>query len=125
VGRAVKWDRTLLPQVLKVLCEVEPSLEWKWDVRDAVTIRPKGSPRMWARIKTKESKTLECWFIGQPGQFNLSRLDGIGQDTELETDRFDGSNVLKLHFARADQVQPAKLKPILAEHLKGFLATFA
>jgi excinuclease ABC subunit A len=111
--------------VVKVLRDVDPTLEWKWDVRDAVTIRPQGSSRMWARAKTKEAKTLECWFIGKPGQFNLSRVDGIGQNAELETDRADGTDVLKLHFTRADHLHPVKLKALLAEHLKGFKEAIA
>ena len=42
-GRGSKWDRILLPKLVKLLREVDPKLEWKWDVRDAITIRPKGS----------------------------------------------------------------------------------
>ena len=86
-GRGVKWDRALLPKVLKVLREVDPSLEFKWDVRDAVTVRPPRAPRMWARLKTKESAALECWFIGRPGQFNLSRVEGLGRDPSKELGR--------------------------------------
>src|SRR5262249_37592842 len=73
-GRAVKWDRALLPRLVKLLREIDPSLEFKWDVRDAITVRPPRSSRFWCRIKTKESDALEVWFIGRPGQGNPSRL---------------------------------------------------
>ena len=64
----------------KLLREVDPTLEVKWDVRDAVTLRLPGSRRgCWARLKTKEPAALECWFVGKPGQFNLSRVEGIGR----------------------------------------------
>ena len=123
-GKGAKWDRAVLPRLLKLLREIDPGLEFKWDVRDAVTVRPRGVSRMWARLKTKETAALECWFVGKPGQFNLSRFEGIGRDPTIESDRADGSEVLKLRFVSADQLQPQKLKPLLAEHLTGFKATF-
>ena len=103
-------------KLLKLICEVCPGIDIKWDVKDAITLRPEGSSRFWARIKTKQPADLELWLVGKPGQFNLSRVEGIGQNAELESDRADGSDVLKLHFVRADQIQPAKLKAVLAEH---------
>jgi excinuclease ABC subunit A len=124
VGRLVRWDRAILPRVLKLIREVEPGLEFKWDVRDAVTVRPPGFSRMWARLKTKESGAMELWLIGRPGQFNLSRLEGIGRDPEVEGDRADGCDVTRLRFVSADHIQPQKLKAVLAEHMKGFKATF-
>jgi excinuclease ABC subunit A len=123
-GVGVKWDRSLLPRVIKVLREVDPTLEFKWDVRDAVSIRPPRAPRMWARLKTKESAALECWFIGRPGQFNLNRVEGIGRDPVIEMDRTDGIDVLKLRFVSSDHLNPQKLKALLSEHLKGFKAAF-
>ena len=41
-GQGAKWDRALLPKLVKLLREIDPNLELKWDVRDAVTIRPRG-----------------------------------------------------------------------------------
>ena len=41
-GQGAKWDRALLPKLVKLLREIDPKLEWKWDVRDAITIRPPG-----------------------------------------------------------------------------------
>jgi excinuclease ABC subunit A len=123
-GRGVKWDRSLLPRVVKLLREIDPTLEFKWDVRDAVSIRPPGAPRMWARLKTKESAALECWFIGRPGQLNLSRVEGLGRDPVIEMDRTDGIDVLKLRFVSSDHLNPQKLKALLSEHLKGFKAAF-
>jgi excinuclease ABC subunit A len=123
-GQGAKWDRSLLPRVIKVLREIDPTLEFKWDARDAVTIRPPGSPRMWARLKTKESAALECWVIARPGQFNLSRVEGVGTDPVIESDRNDGVEVLKLRFVSSDHLHPPRLKALLAEYLKGFKAAF-
>ncbi|MCE9561690.1 MAG: hypothetical protein K8U57_06505, partial [Planctomycetes bacterium] len=124
LGKGVKWDRTVLPKMLKLLREVDPTLEFKWDVRDAVTVRPLGSSRFWCRIKTKESAALEVWFVGQRGQVNLGRLEGIGRESVIEGDRDDGSEVLKLWFVTGDNLPAGKVKPVLVEHLRGFLKAF-
>jgi excinuclease ABC subunit A len=124
LGKGVKWDRALLPRLIKLLREIDPTLEFKWDVRDAVTVRPQGSSRMWCRIKTKEADAMEAWFVGRRGQINLGRLEGIGRDSAIEGDRDDGSEVLKLWFVTSDNFPAAKLKPVLAEHLRGFLKAF-
>jgi len=122
LGRKLRWDRSVLPRLLAVLKEVDDTLDYKWDVRDAITIRPAGSSRFWCRIKTKESDALEAWFIGARGQMNLASVEGIGRDPALEGDRADGSEVLKLRFLAMDQLQPAKLKDVLKLHLKAFVA---
>ena len=124
LGRKLRWDRSILPRLLAVLKDVDDSLEYKWDVRDAVTIRPAGSSRMWCRIKTKELDALEVWFIGMQGQMNLAKVEGLGRDPALEGDRNDGSEVLKLRFLASDHLQPQKLKDVLKEHLKLFVAKF-
>jgi excinuclease ABC subunit A len=119
-GKQVKWDRSLLSRLYSLIKEIDPQLEFKWDVRDAITIRPPGSSRFWCRIKTKESASLEAWFVGRKGLMNLSRVEGIGQRADIEGDRNDGTEILKLWFTTTDTFQPLKLKPLLTEHLKGF-----
>ena len=119
-GRKLKWDRSLLPRLIALLREIDPELEFKWDVRDAITVRPPGSPRFWCRIKTKESTALEAWFVGRPGQLNLSRVDGIGRDAELEGDRNDGTEVLKLWFVTSDHLPADRFKTLLGDHLRAF-----
>jgi excinuclease ABC subunit A len=119
-GLGAKWDRSLLPKLIKLIRELDPTLEFKWDVRDAVTIRPPGASRFWARLKSKEAPALEAWFIGRPGQMNLGRLEGVGRDALIEGDRTDGIDVLKLWFVTSDNLPVAKLKPVLADHLRAF-----
>lgn len=124
-GKKLKWDRASLPKLISLLREIDPQLEFKWDVRDAITIRPPDSPRFWCRIKTKEPAALEAWFVGRRGQFNLSRVEGIGQHSAIEGDRNDGSDILKIWFTNSDTLQLGKLKTLLTEHLKGFRTEFA
>jgi excinuclease ABC subunit A len=123
-GQGAKWDRSLLPKLIKLLRDIDPTLEFKWDVRDAVTVRPQGAQRAWARIKTKESASMETWFVGRPGKLNLGRLEGVGHDALIEGDRTDGIDVLKLWFVTAANLLLAKLKPVLAEHLSEFKRDF-
>ncbi len=124
-GRGRKWDANLLPRFLDLVRGLEPGVDVKWDVRDAVTLRVPGVARMWARLKTKESAALEVWLIGKPGQFNLSRVEGVGVHPEIETDRADRADVLWLRFVTAGQLKSAELRKLLAEHLAGFRERFA
>jgi len=124
-GKGRKWDGNLLPRLLEIARTVESEIDVKWDVRDAVTVRVPGISRMWARLKTKEPGALECWFVGKPGQFNLSRVEGFGIHPEIVADRSDRADVLKLRFVTAGQLKPAELKKLLNEHLAGFRERFA
>jgi excinuclease ABC subunit A len=124
-GKGAKWDRTILPKLVKSLREIDPSLDFKWDVRDAVTVRPQGSSRFWARLKTKESDALECWFAGPPGQFNLGVVEGFGRNPKIETNRSDGIDLLKLWFVNGGHFQGAELKRFLTDHLRRFRKAFA
>ncbi|MBM3982966.1 MAG: excinuclease ABC subunit UvrA [Planctomycetes bacterium] len=123
-GHGAKWDRTLLPKLIQLLREIDANLEFKWDVRDAVTVYPKGASRFWARIKTKERDALEVWFTGKRGTATVGRFEAFGSEVAVEGDRADGSEVLKLWMRTANHLDAAKLKPLLAEHLKAFNATF-
>jgi excinuclease ABC subunit A len=123
-GKGAKWDRGLLPRIVKLLREIDSALEFKWDVRDAITVRPKGSSRFWARIKTKESDALELWFIGRRGQTSLAKFETFGRNVVIEGDRADGSEVLKLWMVTGNHFQPNELKPLLADHLRAFKNAF-
>ena len=63
-------------------------------------------------------------LIGKPGQFNLSRFEGIGREPSLIQDRADGSEVLLLKFLKADHLKLGELKKVLTEHLFGFCEIF-
>src|SRR5205085_8112490 len=123
-GRKAKWDRALLPRLLKLVREVEPEVEVKWDTRDAILLRLPGCSRAWARWKTKEADALELRLVGKPGQFNLSRVERFGVNPAIERDRNDGAEITSLKFVHADQVHPAELKAFLAEHARGFVEHF-
>jgi len=123
-GRGVRWDRDLLPRLLKLLQEVEPELVFKWDTRDAVTARPSSSSRFWCRIKTKEAEALEAWFVSRKGSVSPVRFEGATSQLLIDTDRNDGTEVLKMRFVTAADLNPAYLKPLLAEHLRAFRGAF-
>jgi hypothetical protein len=71
---------------------------------------------------TKLSHGLDCRFRGQRGQFNLSQLEPFGVSPKI-AHRADGDE-LRLTFQHLDHVHPAKLKELLAEHLRGFREAF-
>jgi excinuclease ABC subunit A len=123
-GKRVEWDRALLPRLLDLVREVEPGVEVIWTNRAAITLRVLGVSRAWAQWRTKESYGLDCRFLGKKAQFNLSQVEGLGLSPSINGNRTDG-DMLQLVFQRADQVPAAKLKELLAEHLRGFREAFA
>ncbi|MBN9120664.1 MAG: ATP-binding cassette domain-containing protein, partial [Planctomycetes bacterium] len=123
-GQGAKWDRALLPRLVKLLREIDADLEFRWDVRDAVTVYPAGASRFWARLKTKERDALEVWFTGRRGTAKVAQFENLC-DAAVESERNDGTEVLKLWFATSDHLNPARLKPLLTAHLKAFKKAFA
>jgi excinuclease ABC subunit A len=101
-----------------------PGLEFLWDARDAITLKVPGVNKGWGRVRTKDNAALDARFLGQPGQLNLARLEGIGKDSTLTADRADGGETMRLLFHRAEEMPAAKLKAVLAEHARGFREHF-
>ena len=122
-GKKVLWDRSLIQRLLTLVRELEPKLEVKWDVRDAVTLKVPGIGRGWAQWRTKEPEGLVCRFLGQRGQFNLARIEDLGVEPAI-TSR-DNGEVLNLTFRSLDAQQLQRLKEVLREHLEGFRTLFA
>ncbi|HJT78215.1 MAG TPA: excinuclease ABC subunit A, partial [Gemmataceae bacterium] len=123
-GRKVRWERALLARLLELVREVEPGLEVRWDGRDAILLRVPGVGRAWAQWRTKDPLGLDCRFLGKKGQFNLARVEGLGVYPAVGDHRGDG-DVLRLVFQHADHLHAARLKELLAEHLRGFREAFA
>jgi excinuclease ABC subunit A len=123
-GRKLKWDRALLPRLIAVLREIDPKLEFRWDARDQILIKIAGVGKSWGRIRTKDNDALDACFLGKPGLFNLSRVDGVGQNPSLEADRADGGEVLRLFFQKEEEMPKQKLRDVLKEHLAGFAEHF-
>ncbi len=122
-GRKVRWDRIVLARLLELVREVEPALEVSWDVRYFITLRVPGANRWWGQWQTKQPEGLICDFLGKRGQFNLSQIEPFGVTPTIKDNRANG-DVVRLVFQDVSQLQPAKLKELLAEHLRGFRETF-
>jgi hypothetical protein len=74
----------------------------------------------WARWRTKQPHGLDCDFFGKKAHLNLARLETLAAEHHLETDR-DDFDRLRIVFVRPEHLQPAVLKPLLQEHLAGYL----
>jgi excinuclease ABC subunit A len=123
VGKKLRWDRNLLPNLLKLVREVEPKVEINWGTRDCISLRVPGSSRSWGHWRTKEAFGLDVRFLGKKGQFNLAQIEAFGVNPTIGENRADG-DVLRLVFQHAEHVQPQKLKELLKEHLAGFREVF-
>jgi excinuclease ABC subunit A len=123
-GKKPKWDRALLSRLLGLVREVEPDLQVQWDNRAAITLRVPGASRSWAQWRTKDIVGLDCRFVGKKGQFNLSRLEGVGAATASVDSKRATGDVMRLAFQQLEPSQAAKLKELLGEHLGGFREAF-
>ena len=113
-----------MARFLDILKSAEPGLEFRWDARDAVSIKVPGIGVSWCRLRTKDPAALDARFVGKAGQFNLSRLEGIGNSSTLTPERAAGGDVMRIYFKKEDELQAGKLKSLLAEHLRGFREAF-
>lgn len=120
IGKPVKWDKGLLTRLISVLREIDPSLEFKWDARDFVTVQPAGCSRFWCRIKTKQATALEIELVSPFGQVNLDRFEGIGSTITTADDRMVKSTLAKLSFVKSQHLPLNKFKPVLEELLSAF-----
>jgi excinuclease ABC subunit A len=116
-GKKLQWDRGLLPRLLEIVRAVAPKVEVHWDNRAAITLRIPGSTRAWAQWRTKEADALVCRFFGKKGQFNLSQLEGFGNEPQILNHR--EGEVTLLRFQHDNHLSAARLKDWLGEHLRG------
>jgi excinuclease ABC subunit A len=123
-GRRLYWDRAILPRFLAIMKDVRKDLEIRWDARDSVLVKIPNIGKAWGRIRTKDNEALDCRFLGKPGQFNLSRLEGIGRNPSLTADRADGGETMRLLFQKEEEMPGSALKDVLGEHLAGFVERF-
>jgi excinuclease ABC subunit A len=123
IGKKMRWDRAIFLRLLAVVREVTPDLVIQWDARDAITLRIPGISRAWAQWRTKEAHGLDCRFVGKKGQLNLSQVESFGVSPSIHRHRAD-VDLLRLVFQQADHLSAAKLKDVLAEHLRGFREVF-
>ncbi|HLW65498.1 MAG TPA: excinuclease ABC subunit UvrA [Gemmataceae bacterium] len=118
-GRKIRWDRAILPKMIRLMRQVEPKIEISWDTRDAILFYVPGINKSWARFRTKDETGLDCRFLGPPGQFNLSRIDRFGISPNLSEVRSDGQ-MMQLRFLDEDHLHLSELRELLTEHLRGF-----
>ncbi|MGE3805727.1 MAG: hypothetical protein AB7K24_13705, partial [Gemmataceae bacterium] len=122
VGKSVRWDKSILKDMVELVREVVPGLEIDWSGQGHIALKVPGVSRSWAHWRTKESFGLDCRFLGKKSQFNLSQLEPFGVKPDLH-DRRDGT-VVRLIFQHRDHLQPAKLKAMLREQVAGFREAF-
>ena len=122
-GKKMHWDRDLLPRFLELVRQTEPDITIRWDTRDAVTLYLPGITRMLSQWKTKSNTALDCRFVVQNGQFNLSQLEGFGKDPEIQ-DHHDKVDVVRLQFQRQEHFPVKELKTFLRDAIDEFRNAF-
>jgi excinuclease ABC subunit A len=123
-GKKLKWDRAALPAMLKVLREIEPDIDVKWDSRDHILLRVPGISKGFAWFRTKESDALVCNLVMPPGLFNLARVEAFCRHAELSSDRSNGTQVLKLDIVSPEPLRSAGFAKFAKEYLEGYRKAF-
>ena len=121
-GRKLRWDRGVLPALIKVMRSVESNIEVDWNNRIAIAFRVPGISRAWARFTTKDPAGLACLFFGKKGQFNLAQIEPFGTDPAILQNSF--GDVIRLTFLNEHHLHAARLQGMLESHLQGFRELF-
>ncbi len=124
-GKKTLWDTKILPELLKVVAKAVKAVTVEWDAREYVTLRMEGASKAWGRVKTKDPEHLELRLLGKPGAFNLSRLEGLGVEPHIQSDRADGGDTISLRFTQASHLNAAELAKFLRDHAAKFAERFA
>lgn len=69
-------------------------------------------------VVDQSAEALELQFFGPKGQFNLSRLDGLGDQPHITQDK-PGEDIVTLRFVTTDHVNRNRLIAFLREHAGG------
>jgi len=117
-GKRPRWDLQLLPKLVRLVRATLDGVEWKWDVRDSVSLKLSAGGPQWSRWWTKGIDALELQFFGPKGQFNLSRLDGLGEEPQITQDKPD-EDVITLRLVTADRLNQKRFVAFLREHAAG------
>ncbi|MCX7699805.1 MAG: excinuclease ABC subunit UvrA, partial [Gemmataceae bacterium] len=124
-GRKVRWDRSLLPRLLRLVREVEPNVEIRWDARDAISLYLPGISKAWSRWRTKDESGLDLRFAGPAGTFNLHHVERFGSKQEISDARSrDGLQTIQLVFDHKSSWNPDDLTAWLRKHAEAFRQHF-
>src|SRR5262249_43973952 len=61
-GKRLEWDTAILPRLIDLVREVEPTIEIAWDNRMGIAFRCADIGRAWGSWVTKRAEGLECRF---------------------------------------------------------------
>ena len=113
-----------MQRLLELVRGIEPGLQIKWDVRDAITLRVPGINRAWAQWRTKDPEGLICRFLGKKGQLNLAQVESLAAEVHISGEREQG-DLLQMVFRDLDPAKAKKLQKVLAENLASFRSLYA
>ncbi|MBL8865489.1 MAG: hypothetical protein JNK93_07995 [Planctomycetia bacterium] len=123
-GKKLKWDRAALPALLKVLREIEPDIDVKWDSRDHILLKLPGVSKGFAWFRTKEADALVCNLVMSAGLFNLAKLDGFCRHAEFTSDRSDTTQVVRMDIVSPHPLRTPAFAKFMKEYLEGYRKAF-
>ena len=115
VGRARRWDTSLVGGLIAMLREIVDGIQFDFDSRDTINARIPGRRRIWLTMKTKDPDGLDCRFAGPKGAINLAQLDGLGATREIAGDR-EADEVCRLTFQKPSDLDAPKFRTLFQRH---------
>jgi excinuclease ABC subunit A len=121
-GKRLEWDTKILPRLIDLVREVEPTIEIAWDNRMSIAFRCADITRAWGSWVTKNADGLECRFLGKKGLFNLAQIEKFGVGPTLSPHK--QGEMMTLTFRDDNHIHAASLRELLKSHLAGFRESF-
>ena len=110
------------PKLIKLLRDIDPTLEFKWDVRDAVTVRPQGA-RASARSRPRKPRR---WRRGS----SVGPVNSTSGDSKVSVATRSSKATARRHRCSETVVRdgsgPAgsEAQAVLTDHLRAFKRAF-
>ncbi|MFO0876917.1 MAG: excinuclease ABC subunit UvrA [Gemmataceae bacterium] len=117
-SKKIRWDRSLLARLVKLIQKIEPDIAITWTSRDAITFHLPGISRGWAQWRTKEAGALDCRFHLKKGALNLALVEGIGE-ADISSTRAN-VDTLRLRLTDLSADQTVRLEQVLRQQIQLF-----
>ena len=115
-GKSVRWEPTLLEELLEVLRETAPHARFVWTNKQVVPLFLPEQKDPWAAIQTKKLDAIWLWLVTPKGRFAMGRIKDLGHEPEFDGHR-PRHDMIRLKFRSSEDLTRGHLRAFLREHL--------
>jgi excinuclease ABC subunit A len=115
-GKKVKWDQTVLEELIDLLQEACPEGQFLWNNQQIVNLMPKGARSAWAVVWTKRPDYVQLSLTGRKGAFAYGQVIHLGESAEL-IEKSATEDVISFRFTTSEHLHRGDLLAFLKQHL--------